>query len=114
MAAARPIVFLSDFGIANEWVGICHTVMARIAPESRVIDLSHLVRPLDVQSGALLLGDSLRYTPDDAVVLAVVDPNVGKDREVALEVGSGRVLVGPDNGLLSVAWEAGGGIRTAV
>ena len=44
----RPIVFLSDFGFRNEWVGICHAVLARAAPESRVIDLSHGVPPLDV------------------------------------------------------------------
>jgi len=111
--AARPIVFLSDFGIANEWVGICHVVMARIAPASRVIDLSHLVRPLDVASAALLLADSLRFTPSDSVVVAVVDPNVGEDREVVVEVESGRMLVGPDNGLLSLAWAAAGGVRSA-
>jgi S-adenosylmethionine hydrolase len=108
--ATRPIVFLSDFGIANEWVGICHVVMARIAPGSRVVDLSHLVRPLDIASAALLLADSLPFTPQDAVVVAVVDPNVGQDREVAVEVESGRILVGPDNGLLSLAWEADGGV----
>lgn len=111
--ATRPIVFLSDFGIANEWVGICHVVMARIAPGSRVVDLSHLVRPLDVASAALLLADSLEFTPRDAVVVAVVDPNVGEDREVAVEVASGRILVGPDNGLLSLAWAADGGVRIA-
>jgi S-adenosyl-L-methionine hydrolase (adenosine-forming) len=54
------------------------------------------------------------YIADDAVVLAVVDPNVGKDREVALETESGRHLVGPDNGLLSLAWEAAGGVKAAV
>jgi S-adenosylmethionine hydrolase len=54
------------------------------------------------------------YISEDAVVLGVVDPTVGKDREVALETGSGRHLVGPDNGLLSLAWAAAGGIRTAV
>ena len=59
--AARPIVFLSDFGLSNEWVGICHAVMSRIAPASRIVDLSHLVPPLNILSGALLLADSLNY-----------------------------------------------------
>jgi S-adenosylmethionine hydrolase len=113
-SAARPIVFLSDFGPGNEWVGICHSVMSRISPQSPIVDLSHLIRPLDVVSGALLLADSMPYIADDAVVLAVVDPNVGKDREVAIETGSGRHMVGPDNGLLSLAWESAGGARTAV
>jgi S-adenosyl-L-methionine hydrolase (adenosine-forming) len=112
--AARPIVFLSDFGLGNEWVGLCHSVLAGISPQSPIVDLTHLVRPLEVQSGALLLADSMPYIAEDAVVLAVVDPNVGKDREVAIGTASGRYLVGPDNGLLSLAWEAAGGVATAV
>jgi S-adenosyl-L-methionine hydrolase (adenosine-forming) len=113
-AAARPIVFLSDFGLGNEWVGICHSVLATISPQSAIVDLTHLIRPLEVQSGALLLADSMPYIAEEAVVLAVVDPNVGKDREVAIETASGRSLVGPDNGLLSLAWKAAGGPASAV
>lgn len=114
MPDARPIVFMSDFGLGNEWVGICHSVLKTIAPQSPVVDLTHLIRPLDVQSGALLLADSMPYIAEDAVVLAVVDPTVGKEREVAVGTASGRCLIGPDNGLLSLAWEAAGGIHTAV
>src|SRR5687767_4225537 len=88
--------------------------MSGISPQSPIVDLSHLVRPLEVASGALLLADSMPYIPDSAVVLAVVEPNVGKDREIAIATASGRHLVGPDNGLLSLAWEAAGGIRGAV
>jgi S-adenosylmethionine hydrolase len=109
---ARPIVFVSDFGLGNEWVGICHSVLAGISPQSPIVDLTHLIRPLEVQSGALLLADSMPYIAEDAVVLGVVDPNVGKDREVAVGTASGRDLVGPDNGLLSLAWEAAGGAAT--
>ena len=112
--AARPIVFVSDFGLGNEWVGICHSVMSRISPRSPIVDLSHLIRPLEIVSGALLLADSMPYIAEDAVVLAVVDPNVGKDREVAIRTTSGRDLVGPDNGLLSLAWDAAGGVETVV
>jgi S-adenosylmethionine hydrolase len=114
MPAARPIVFVSDFGIGNEWVGICHAVMAGISPASPIVDLTHLIRPLEVTTAALLIADSMPYVPDDAVVLAVVDPNVGKDREIAVETRSGRYLVGPDNGLLSLGWEAAGGISAVV
>jgi S-adenosylmethionine hydrolase len=110
---ARAIVFLSDFGLENEWVGICHAVLSRVSPESHVIDLSHFIEPLDVAGGARLLADSLPYLPDSAVVLAVIDPNVGKDLEIAVETADGRLLVGPDNGLLSLAWSAVGGVARA-
>jgi S-adenosylmethionine hydrolase len=110
----RPIVFVSDFGLSSEWVGTCHAVMSRIAPRSRIVDLSHFVRPLNVTAGAQLLADSLPYLADDAVVVAIVDPNVGKDRNVAIEAADGRMLIGPDNGLLSLAWEALGGVGKAV
>jgi S-adenosyl-L-methionine hydrolase (adenosine-forming) len=109
-----PIVFLSDFGYRNEWVGICHAVINKIAPESRVIDLSHGVPPLDVRAGALLLSDSLPFLRHDAVVLAVVDPSVGRDRDIAIATGDGRTLVGPDNGLLAPAWRAAEGVAGAV
>ncbi|MGE5150524.1 MAG: S-adenosyl-l-methionine hydroxide adenosyltransferase family protein [Rhodospirillaceae bacterium] len=110
----RTIVFVSDFGYRNEWVGICHAVMNRIAPASPVVDLSHGVPPLDVRNGALLLADALPYLSPDAVLLAVVDPSVGRDRDVALETSDGRFLVGPDNGLLAPASAALGGVRRAV
>ena len=110
----RPIVFLSDFGYRNEWVGICHAVIDKIAPESHIIDLSHGVPPLDIRAGALLLADSLPLLRHDAVVLAVVDPSVGRDRDIAVRTGDGRVLVGPDNGLLSLAWHAAESVADAV
>jgi S-adenosylmethionine hydrolase len=113
-ATGRTIVFLSDFGYRNEWVGICHAVMNRIAPTSPIIDLSHGVPPLDVRGGAVLLVDSLPYVSEDAIVLAIVDPSVGRDRDLALETRDGRWIVGPDNGLLSPAVAAlGGAVRGA-
>src|SRR5215471_10645161 len=114
MPAARAIVFVTDFGLDNEWVGMCHAVMTRVAPDARIVDLSHFVKPLDVTSGARLLSDSLRFLPDDAILLAVVDPTVGKVRDIAVEASDGRLLVGPDNGLLSSAWRASGGVAHAV
>ena len=100
----RPIVFLSDYGLEDEFVGTCHGVIARIAPQAGVIDLSHAVPRQDVRRGALMLAQALRYMPADAVFLAVVDPAVGMNRRaVAIEAGSGAMLVGPDNGVLSLA-----------
>jgi S-adenosylmethionine hydrolase len=111
---ARTIVFLSDFGYRNEWVGICHGVMNRISAASPIVDLSHGLPPLDVRGGAVLLVDSLPYLAADAIVLAIVDPSVGRDRDVALEAADGRLLVGPDNGLLAPAASALGGVARAV
>jgi S-adenosylmethionine hydrolase len=110
----RPIVFLSDFGYRNEWVGICHAVMDKIAPGVDVIDLSHGVTPLDVRAGALVLADSLPFIRHDAVILAVVDPSVGRDRDIAVSTADGRLLVGPDNGLLAPGWHASEGIAEAI
>ena len=86
-AERAPIVFLSDFGLGNEWVGLCHAVMSGLAPQCPIVDLSHLVRPLEVASGAILLADAMPYISEDAVILGVVDPTVGKDREIAIETG---------------------------
>jgi S-adenosyl-L-methionine hydrolase (adenosine-forming) len=112
---ARPIVFLSDYGFQDEYVGVCHGVIARIAPDAPVVDLTHAVPPHDVLRGALVLAASIRYMPGDAVYIAVVDPGVGTIRKgVAVRTASGADLVGPDNGLLAPAWEGlGGAVRAA-
>ena len=75
-----------------------------------MIDLSHGVPPTNVQAGAMTFRDCIAFAPPDGVLLGVVDPGVGTDRKaIAVETASGRILVGPDNGLLSLAWEAAGG-----
>jgi S-adenosyl-L-methionine hydrolase (adenosine-forming) len=100
---ARPITFLSDYGTADHFVGVCHAVIAGICPQARVIDLTHGIPRHGVRAGALILRASLRYLPI-GVHLAVVDPGVGGSRRaVALRTSEGRLLVGPDNGLLSLA-----------
>ena len=112
---SRPIVFMTDYGLADEFVGVCRGVMLRIAPDVRVVDLTHAIPRQDVLRGALSLGRATAYMPDDAVYLAVVDPGVGsKRRSVAVLAKPGSVLVGPDNGLLSLAIEALGGVQAAV
>jgi S-adenosylmethionine hydrolase len=113
---SEPIItFLSDYGLADEFAGTCHAVIATICPQARVIDISHGIRRHDVRAGALVLRASLPYAPA-GVHLAVVDPDVGAERRaVALRVArEERVLVGPDNGLLMMAAEALGGITEAV
>ena len=111
-----PVVtFLSDYGLADEFVGVVHGVIARIAPDARVIDLGHGIARQDVRAGALILARALPFTPA-GVHLAVVDPEVGaRRRAVALRTAEeDRLLVGPDNGLLLAAAERFGGVYEAV
>jgi S-adenosylmethionine hydrolase len=102
------ITFLTDFGVQDDFVGTCHGVIARIAPEARVLDLTHGIAAQDVLQGALVLRNSLPYVPV-GVHLAVVDPDVGGNRRaIAVATVDGRVLVGPDNGLLLLAADSVG------
>lgn len=109
------VTFLSDYGLTDDFVGVCHAVIARIAPEARVIDLSHGVPRHDVRTGALTLARALPYAPT-GVHLAVVDPEVGAERRaVAIRCrDEDRILVGPDNGLLMAAAHTFGGPLEAV
>ncbi len=109
-----PVVtFLSDYGLRDVFVGVCHGVIAGICPQARVIDITHGIPRQDVRAGALALAGALPYLPA-GVHLAVVDPDVGASRRaVALELADGRLAVGPDNGLLMLAAEAAGGVVQA-
>ena len=107
------VSFLSDYGLADEFVGVCKAVVLRAAPSARLIDITHGIPPFDVRAGALALARAVQYLPP-GVVLAVVDPGVGTDRRaVAVEVESG-FLVGPDNGLLAPAVAMLGGASRVV
>ncbi len=108
------ITFLSDYGLDDEFVGVCHGVIAEICPPARVIDITHGIGRHDVAGGAIVLRRALAYMPV-GVHIAVVDPDVGAARRaVALRVADRRVLVGPDNGLLWPAAVQAGGVVEAV
>jgi S-adenosylmethionine hydrolase len=97
------ITFLTDFGLQDDFVGTCHGVMARIAPDARVIDITHGIPPQAILQGALVLRSTMKYMPV-GVHLAVVDPGVGgRRRAIAVRTSDGRSFVGPDNGLLLLA-----------
>jgi len=109
------ISFLSDYGTRDEFVGIVKCVVSDIAPHAKVIDLTHDIPPFDVRAGSLALARCISYVPT-GIVLAVVDPGVGTARRsVAVSVGGERgVLIGPDNGLLSMGTALAGGAEAAV
>jgi S-adenosylmethionine hydrolase len=114
------ITFLSDYGYADEFVGVCHGVIAGRCPHAHVIDITHSIPPRDVRTGALVLADALAYMPA-GIHLAVVDPGVGARGAaaraavaVSCAAAPRRILVGPDNGLLALALARFGGALDAV
>jgi S-adenosylmethionine hydrolase len=112
----QTISFLSDYGLADEFVGVVHSVIRGIAPHVTVIDISHEVPPHDVRAGGLTLVRAVQYLAP-GIVLAVVDPGVATDRRaIAVEVGEDgeAVFIGPDNGLLAPAVSMVGGAVRAV
>lgn len=107
------LTFLSDYGLEDSFVGVCHGVVARLAPQVRILDVCHQILPQDVGQAALTLASALPYLPV-GVHLALVDP-VALDvpRPIAVVTRDGAVFVGPDNGVTSLAWEVAGGVRAA-
>jgi S-adenosylmethionine hydrolase len=111
----RPFVaFLSDYGLADEFVGVCKGVIASIAPAARVVDLVHDLPPHDVAAGGLALVRSVQYLPEGSLVLAVVDPGVGTDRRLVAVACEHATFFGPDNGLLAPAVAMLGGAERVV
>ena len=102
-APPRTIGLITDFGLSDPYVGQMRAVLARKAPGSRVVDISHDVAPFNVAQAAFFLAASYEHFPADAVILAVVDPGVGTGRAIAALEVEGRLLVAPDNGLLALA-----------
>jgi S-adenosylmethionine hydrolase len=107
------VTLLTDYGRDDDFVGVCHGVIRGIHPEAEIIDITHGIERYAVRQGALVLRNTLPYMPV-GVHVAVVDPQVGTERRaIALRTADGRILVGPDNGLLSLAWERCAGVEIA-
>jgi S-adenosylmethionine hydrolase len=108
------VTLLTDYGREDDFVGVCHGVIRSICPEAQIVDITHGIPRYAVRQGALVLRNTLPYMPA-GVHVGVVDPQVGTERRgVALRCADGRVLIGPDNGLLSLAWARCGGVEVAV
>ena len=101
--AFNYVSFLSDYGLTDEFVGVCHGVMLNIAPHLKIIDITHGIKPHSIREGAMVLAQAVKYMPE-GVHMAIVDPGVGTKRlAVVIQTKSGSMLVGPDNGLLPMA-----------
>jgi hypothetical protein len=108
-----PISFLSDFGLVDEFVGVVHGVLAKLAPDSRVIDVGHGTPRGDVRAAALAMTRAIQYLPE-GVALVVVDPGVGSERKSLAVQTDWGYFVGPDNGVLSPAVAMVGGASLMV
>jgi S-adenosylmethionine hydrolase len=103
----RVITLLTDFGLEDGYVAAMKGVIASVAPEARLVDVTHLVPPQDVAFGRFRLLTAAPFFPPGTIHLAVVDPGVGTARRaVAIRSRSGSCFVGPDNGLLLGALDA--------
>jgi S-adenosylmethionine hydrolase len=113
VARFQCLTFLTDYGLEDAFVAVCHGVATQIAPDLRITDITHLIPPGDIRRGAVVLAQAVPYFPP-AVHVAVVDPGVGTARRaVAVQAGQ-SLFVGPDNGLLSAAAAAAGGATRAI
>ena len=112
--SAPVVTLLTDYGEDSEFAGICRGVILGVCPEASIVDITHGIARHGVRHGALVLRNALPYMPV-GVHVAVVDPQVGTERRaVAIRCADNRILVGPDNGVLSLAADACGGALEAV
>jgi hypothetical protein len=104
-----PVITLTtDFGLRDGFVGVLKGVILGIAPNARIVDISHAIAPQDIRGGAFVLWRAFPYFPKNSIHLYVVDPGVGTQRRpLASRVGD-HYFVGPDNGLLTPILEDAG------
>lgn len=96
------VVFMTDFGVANDAVAICKAVILGIAPDARIMDITHQVTPYSIEEGARFLRGVTPYYPAGTVFLVVVDPGVGTSRKaIVVKSKKGQYFVLPDNGLIT-------------
>jgi S-adenosylmethionine hydrolase len=102
-SSARPaIVFMTDFGTANDAVAICRAVIYGIAPDARITDITHQVTPFSIEEASRFLYGVTPYYPEGTVFLVVVDPGVGTSRKaIAVKSKKGQYFILPDNGVIT-------------
>ena len=108
------VTLLTDYGYDDEFAGVCRGVIRTVDRGIEIVDITHGIPRHDVRRAAIVLRNALPYMPV-GVHVAIVDPEVGAERRgVALRCADDRVLVGPDNGVLGLAWDEAGGVVEAI
>jgi S-adenosylmethionine hydrolase len=103
----HPVISLTtDFGTADHYVGTMKAVILGISPGAHIVDISHHVPPFEIADGAYVIAQAARYFPPKSIHVVVVDPGVGSARRPILAEAGGRFFVAPDNGVLSMIFEA--------
>src|SRR5512139_251301 len=100
------ITLLTDFGIRDHYVASMKGVILGINPKCALIDITHQVKPHDIEEGAFILANACSYFPKGTIHVSVVDPGVGGPRKPILIVTRNYFFLGPDNGLLSLSAQA--------
>lgn len=107
--APPTVVFMTDFGVVDDSVALCKGVMYSIAPDLRIVDLTHQVTPFSILDGARFLYGATPYFPAGTVFVVVIDPGVGSTRKaVVVKSKRGQYFVLPDNGLMTLVQERDG------
>ena len=105
MAHSPLITLTTDFGVSDHFVGTIKGVILGIAPDARIVDISHSVQPFDVLDGALTISQAYSYFPSGTVHMVVIDPGVGTARRPILATTERHHFVAPDNGVLSLVYD---------
>ena len=101
----RPIALLSDFGLEDHYVGSLKAVIYAINPDAKVFDMTHGIRPQNIREGAFILNAVYPFLPQGTIVVAVVDPGVGSERQAIAVKTSRGFLIGPNNGIFTMVLE---------
>ncbi|MBV8846336.1 MAG: SAM-dependent chlorinase/fluorinase [Bryobacterales bacterium] len=103
-----PLITLTtDFGTKDHFAGVIKGVIAGIAPNARVVDITHEITPYDLNEGAFVIAEAWRWFPKGTIHVAVVDPGVGSARRPIVVEAGGHRFVGPDNGVFTPVYAAG-------
>ena len=105
----RPVVSLiSDFGLADEYVGVLKGVILSRQPDVTIVDICHTIPPQDIDAAAFILCRAYPFFPTGTIFVVIVDPGVGSERHILAAEWDGRIFIGPDNGILSPILRAAG------